>query len=143
MWLLTTGPVAPNVQKFKCNRFQHRVRAIHYRSNTAHVPHYSLFCRWVPQPWSDCSRPCGGGRQKRDIVCMQRHGPNDDRRVKNKHCRGMIRPPRARSCNSEECVPEWKYGEWSEVRGSIISERGSNTFIRYEGCSLNQWDHTV
>ena len=31
----------------------------------------TLYCRWATEPWGVCSKPCGGGKQKRFVHCLQ------------------------------------------------------------------------
>lgn len=76
--------------------------------------HFIKQFRWVPQQWSSCSRECDGGKQRRDIYCMQKTDKDGDKRVKNKYCRGK-RPPKTRRCNLRPCQPQWSEGTWSEV----------------------------
>jgi len=28
--------------------------------------------RWVPEGWRECTKKCGGGKQKRKIMCRQK-----------------------------------------------------------------------
>jgi len=77
---------------------------------------FDLFRRWVAQPWQQCSRPCGGGKQKRKLVCMQQLSVNEDRLIRDKACSDAAKPDRVRPCNEAACKAEWHEGEWSEVR---------------------------
>ncbi|XP_013389055.1 A disintegrin and metalloproteinase with thrombospondin motifs 18 isoform X1 [Lingula anatina] len=69
--------------------------------------------RWETEPWGDCSASCGGGHQKRRVMCMQMRSRSNDVRVKGHHCQG-VRPHRRQQCNVHHCPPMWQTGSWSE-----------------------------
>ncbi|CAH1779016.1 unnamed protein product [Owenia fusiformis] len=76
--------------------------------------------RWVTQAWQQCSRSCGGGKQKRRVYCMQQVSPTQDFKVKPKFCQ-QIKPPRKQDCNEHECPPEWHISHWSQCSASCGS----------------------
>uniref|UniRef100_A0A674GUB8 ADAM metallopeptidase with thrombospondin type 1 motif 12 n=1 Tax=Taeniopygia guttata TaxID=59729 RepID=A0A674GUB8_TAEGU len=57
--------------------------------------------QWRLEPWSECSRTCGGGQQKRHISCP-REG----------HCDWTKRPDAIASCNRQPCT-QWIHQAWS------------------------------
>uniref|UniRef100_A0A8C3V2M5 ADAM metallopeptidase with thrombospondin type 1 motif 12 n=1 Tax=Catharus ustulatus TaxID=91951 RepID=A0A8C3V2M5_CATUS len=57
--------------------------------------------QWHVEPWSECSRTCGGGRQKRHISCP-REG----------HCDWTQRPGAIASCSRQPCTL-WVHQAWS------------------------------
>ncbi|XP_077988927.1 ADAMTS-like protein 1 [Glandiceps talaboti] len=67
--------------------------------------------RWVTDPWTSCSRECGGGLETRDVFCTEKI--NDDLVLRpNSFCSGA-KPQRKRACNMEPC-PMWYPENWSE-----------------------------
>ncbi|XP_076112520.1 A disintegrin and metalloproteinase with thrombospondin motifs 16-like isoform X2 [Mytilus galloprovincialis] len=70
--------------------------------------------RWVPEGWRECTKKCGGGKQKRKIMCRQKHSMSIDKAVKRKFCRNLPKPIKKRPCNSHACPPRWFKGKWSK-----------------------------
>ncbi|KAL3859814.1 hypothetical protein ACJMK2_010007, partial [Sinanodonta woodiana] len=70
--------------------------------------------RWVIEPWSSCTKSCGGGRQRRKIRCMQKISNTEDRRVSNQMCNKETKPGHRQECNTHECPPQWYTGTWSQ-----------------------------
>ena len=79
-----------------------------------YIIHWNV--RWVAEPWGVCHKPCGGGKQKRRVHCIQRVTATEDRRQPRKYCSKEVKPERRRECNTHECPPVWFKGPWSEVR---------------------------
>ncbi|KAM3655263.1 A disintegrin and metalloproteinase with thrombospondin motifs 12 [Ammospiza maritima maritima] len=57
--------------------------------------------QWHVEPWSECSRSCGGGQQQRRVSCP-REG----------HCDWSRRPDPMAPCNSQPCT-QWVPQAWS------------------------------
>ncbi|XP_075524817.1 ADAM metallopeptidase with thrombospondin type 1 motif A isoform X1 [Dermacentor variabilis] len=62
--------------------------------------------RWRFGQWGTCSRSCGGGTQRRQVVCV------DNLESKSNACNELLRPPETQHCNTEEC-PTWSVSEWT------------------------------
>ncbi|KAL1425853.1 hypothetical protein MTO96_018835 [Rhipicephalus appendiculatus] len=62
--------------------------------------------RWRFGQWGTCSKSCGGGTQRRQVVCV------DDLESKSNACNELLRPPETQHCNTEEC-PTWSMSEWT------------------------------
>ncbi|XP_077545938.1 ADAM metallopeptidase with thrombospondin type 1 motif A isoform X1 [Haemaphysalis longicornis] len=62
--------------------------------------------RWRFGQWGTCSRSCGGGTQRRQVVCV------DNLESKSNACNELLRPPETQHCNTEDC-PSWSLGEWT------------------------------
>ena len=77
---------------------------------------FCLYCRWATEPWGVCSKPCGGGKQKRRVHCLQRISQKEDRRVKHRLCKKREKPKHKKECNTHECPPVWYKGSWSKVK---------------------------
>ncbi|CAC5398721.1 A disintegrin and metalloproteinase with thrombospondin motifs 5,A disintegrin and metalloproteinase with thrombospondin motifs 18,A disintegrin and metalloproteinase with thrombospondin motifs 16 [Mytilus coruscus] len=86
--------------------------------------------RWVPEGWRECTKKCGGGKQKRKIMCRQKHSMSIDKAVKKKFCRNLPKPIKKRPCNSHACPPRWFKGKWSKCSVSC----GEGTWSRKVVC---------
>lgn len=70
--------------------------------------------RWVTDPWEQCSRHCGGGKQKRHVYCMQKLSQTKDHKTLPKFCDRARKPQHKQECNTHVCPPVWYKGPWSE-----------------------------
>ncbi|XP_072353423.1 A disintegrin and metalloproteinase with thrombospondin motifs 12-like [Scyliorhinus torazame] len=57
---------------------------------------------WHLSAWSECSRTCGGGIQKRLVHCME-----------DRQCNMKVQPHSTMPCNAQPCT-QWVAGTWSE-----------------------------
>ncbi|XP_065189279.1 SCO-spondin-like [Sycon ciliatum] len=81
---------------------------------------------WQPQPFNECSRTCGGGRQTRSVVCDQVQERGDLVTVDDDECDEASRPADVRDCNRVDCLAEWRalpYGDCSLLCGNGTQER--------------------
>lgn len=62
---------------------------------------------WFLGEWASCSKTCGGGIQKRDVMCL------DSYRRPSKDCVDELRPASSQQCALHSC-PSWELGNWSE-----------------------------
>lgn len=60
-----------------------------------------------------CSSTCAGGFQRRVVVCQDENG------YPANSCEDRSRPNEQRSCESGPC-PQWIYGNWGEVRETLL-----------------------
>ncbi|KAF0292444.1 Protein madd-4 [Amphibalanus amphitrite] len=58
--------------------------------------------RWQPEPWSECSRSCGGGIKTRKLRCQQRMSDGSVVDKAPSMC-GSKSPPHRRPCNTRKC----------------------------------------
>lgn len=56
---------------------------------------------WFISDWTDCSRSCGKGIQKREVKCLTREGQSPE--PHHPHCKEDIRPVSRRTCNDYPC----------------------------------------
>lgn len=63
---------------------------------------------WFISDWTECSRSCGKGIQKREVKCLNREGQTPEHH--ELHCKEMDRPPSRRTCNDYPCK--------DDIRGS-------------------------
>ncbi|XP_072168736.1 A disintegrin and metalloproteinase with thrombospondin motifs 18-like [Diadema setosum] len=96
--------------------------------------------RWVVYDWRSCSKKCGGGRQKRRVLCIKEMVAGRNKSVKRSLCPGP-RPEKSRPCNTQPCPPKWVPGRWSECSRtcgdgyqtrmvSCVSQSGSGEYHR-------------
>lgn len=85
---------------------------------------------WLISEWTNCSKPCGGGKQSRTITCLDTAGKS----VHIDFCdeSELHSVPSTQNCNEEECaVYSWVPGEW-ELKCSATC--GQGTHIRTVSC---------
>lgn len=61
---------------------------------------------WTLREWGPCSQTCGGGIQKRDVICLDPYGRQ------SKDCPEELQPVSSQPCFMQVC-PYWLLGEWS------------------------------
>jgi hypothetical protein len=54
---------------------------------------------WEPQPWTACSKTCGGGLQTRAVACKR----NDGVYVDQTYCNPATKPVLSQACNTTSC----------------------------------------
>lgn len=66
----------------------------------------TILSEWVFEEWTDCSKSCGTGWQRRSVECRDRNGqPATD-------CARELKPSDVRTCADTPC-PRWQLGDWS------------------------------
>ncbi|KAG0716300.1 Thrombospondin type-1 domain-containing protein 4 [Chionoecetes opilio] len=73
--------------------------------------------QWFVGSWSDCSKPCGAGRETRPVLCivlMQERW----KVLEDSQCQASVRPQDNRECNPESCIPAWFTSDWSQCSAS-------------------------
>ncbi|XP_049623629.1 A disintegrin and metalloproteinase with thrombospondin motifs 12 isoform X2 [Suncus etruscus] len=87
------------------DRDQRSLRPFHCQFLAGLPPPLSMVCNsepckeWQVEPWSECSKSCGGGIQERRVTC-----PGD-------LCDWVKRPPTTSPCNRHPCCV-WATGNW-------------------------------
>lgn len=61
-----------------------------------------------------CSRTCGGGVQKRDVLCKQRMADGSFLELPETFC-SASKPTSQQACKKDDCPSEWLLSDWSEV----------------------------
>ncbi|XP_004675376.1 PREDICTED: A disintegrin and metalloproteinase with thrombospondin motifs 1 [Condylura cristata] len=64
------------------------------------------FSEWVIEDWSECSKSCGLGWQRRVVECRDLHGQPAS------ECAKELKPASTRPCADLPC-PRWQLGDWS------------------------------
>ncbi|XP_012874125.1 PREDICTED: A disintegrin and metalloproteinase with thrombospondin motifs 12 [Dipodomys ordii] len=96
------------IREIQCmdSRDHRSLRPFHCQFLAGIPPLLSMSCNpepceeWQVEPWSQCSRSCGGGIQERKVSCP------------GSLCDWTKRPPSTVSCNSHLCC-HWATGDWN------------------------------
>ncbi|XP_052283601.1 ADAMTS-like protein 1 isoform X4 [Dreissena polymorpha] len=68
---------------------------------------------WKVSEYGDCSVPCGGGKQSREVDCVLTTSYGGLKAVPAYRCPDPV-PLSERSCNLQFCQAEWGTGNWGE-----------------------------
>ncbi|XP_029557460.1 A disintegrin and metalloproteinase with thrombospondin motifs 2 [Salmo trutta] len=77
----------------------------------------TAYFEWALKKWSQCSKPCGGGKQYTRFGCRRK---SDGKMVHRTYCVNIdnLRAI-SRDCNQKECSqPVWITGDWEECSSS-------------------------
>lgn len=77
-------------------------------NNTANSIHETLSL------WLQCSRSCGGGFQRREVLCKQRLADGSILELPETFCPSRS-PASQQSCARMDCPPQWVTTDWSQV----------------------------
>ncbi|XP_067620211.1 thrombospondin type-1 domain-containing protein 4 isoform X2 [Eurosta solidaginis] len=58
--------------------------------------------RWHYSEWTECTKPCDGGTQRRSVKCLE-YSEREGAMVDSMKCRYSLREPIYRSCNTHKC----------------------------------------
>ncbi|XP_029932614.1 ADAMTS-like protein 1 isoform X2 [Myripristis murdjan] len=67
---------------------------------------------WDSRDWGKCSRSCGGGTQRREVLCKQRFSDGSVLELPDTFCPSKS-PATQQSCAKQECPPQWVTTDWS------------------------------
>ncbi|XP_033028892.1 ADAMTS-like protein 1 [Lacerta agilis] len=68
---------------------------------------------WYLSEWQQCSQTCGGGLEKRDVLCKQRMADGSFLELPETFC-SPLRPASQQACQNEDCPPEWLLSDWTQ-----------------------------
>uniref|UniRef100_A0A3B3BLI4 Uncharacterized protein n=1 Tax=Oryzias melastigma TaxID=30732 RepID=A0A3B3BLI4_ORYME len=69
---------------------------------------------WDLHPWGQCSQSCGGGVQRRRVLCKQRLADGSVLELPDSFCPSR-RPLSQQQCGKKDCPPHWITTDWSQV----------------------------
>ncbi|KAM8800765.1 ADAMTS-like protein 1 isoform 1-T1 [Rhynchonycteris naso] len=72
---------------------------------------------WYPAQWQPCSRTCGGGVQKREVLCKQRMADGSFLELPETFC-STSKLASQQACKRDDCPSEWLLSDWSECSTS-------------------------
>ncbi|XP_032162777.1 ADAMTS-like protein 1 isoform X1 [Mustela erminea] len=72
---------------------------------------------WYPTQWQPCSRTCGGGTQKREVLCKQRMADGSFLELPETFC-STSKLASQQACKKDDCPSEWLLSDWTECSTS-------------------------
>ncbi|XP_039726510.1 ADAMTS-like protein 1 isoform X3 [Pteropus medius] len=72
---------------------------------------------WYPAQWQPCSRTCGGGIQKREVLCKQRMADGSFLELPDTFC-SASKLASQQACKKDDCPSEWLLSDWTECSTS-------------------------
>ncbi|XP_017515524.3 ADAMTS-like protein 1 isoform X2 [Manis javanica] len=72
---------------------------------------------WYPAQWQPCSRTCGGGIQKREVLCKQRMADGSFLELPETFC-SASKLASQQACRKNDCPSEWLLSDWTECSTS-------------------------
>ncbi|KAF1380539.1 hypothetical protein PFLUV_G00164900 [Perca fluviatilis] len=68
---------------------------------------------WETRDWGQCSQSCGGGFQRRQVLCKQRLADGSILELPDTFCPSKG-PANQQPCAKQECPPQWVTTDWSQ-----------------------------
>ncbi|XP_030578355.1 ADAMTS-like protein 1 [Archocentrus centrarchus] len=68
---------------------------------------------WDPRDWGQCSQSCGGGIQRREVLCKQRLADGSVLELPDTFCPSKS-PTNQQPCGMQDCPPQWATTNWSQ-----------------------------
>lgn len=81
--------------------------------------------------WLQCSRSCGGGFQRRQVLCKQRLADGSILELPDTFCPSRS-PASQQTCARMDCPPQWVTTDWSQVGYSVLIQGGGNWICTVE-----------
>ncbi|XP_059211073.1 ADAMTS-like protein 1 isoform X1 [Centropristis striata] len=100
---------------------------------------------WDTRDWGQCSQSCGGGFQRRQVLCKQRLADGSILELPDTFCPSKS-PTNQQPCAKQECPPQWVTTEWSQCSvtcgngiqrlQAVCRKQGDDRAVDPENCSL-------
>lgn len=89
---------------------------------------------------AQCSHTCGGGHQKRDVICKQRMADGSVLELPETFCPSSSLPT-LQPCGLIDCPAQWVFSNWTQVRNmySLVEKLISWFLVRFQ----NSVDHII
>uniref|UniRef100_A0A3Q1BC08 ADAMTS like 1 n=1 Tax=Amphiprion ocellaris TaxID=80972 RepID=A0A3Q1BC08_AMPOC len=68
---------------------------------------------WDTRDWGQCSQSCGGGVQRRQVLCKQRLADGSILELPDTFCPSKS-PTNQQPCGKQDCLPQWVTTDWSQ-----------------------------
>nr|XP_046236541.1 ADAMTS-like protein 1 isoform X1 [Scatophagus argus] len=94
---------------------------------------------WDTRVWGQCSQSCGGGFQRRQVLCKQRLADGSILELPDTFCPSKS-PANQQPCAKQECPPQWVTTDWSQC--SVTCGNGIQrlqTVCRKQGEDEGHW----
>jgi hypothetical protein len=78
---------------------------------------------YLPSPWTDCSKECGGGTRTRTVKCVTVASLEE---ASSESCKDLEILADSQTCNAHACGHAWSVSQWS----SCNKECGGGTQTR-------------
>ncbi|XP_061565851.1 ADAMTS-like protein 1 isoform X1 [Cololabis saira] len=94
---------------------------------------------WETRDWGQCSQSCGGGVQKRRVLCKQRLADGSILEVPDSFCPSKS-PSSQQPCGKQTCPPQWVTADWTQC--SVTCGKGIQTLqaiCRIQGENGRYW----
>ncbi|XP_062372046.1 ADAMTS-like protein 1 [Sardina pilchardus] len=80
---------------------------------------------WEPRDWGQCSRTCGVGAQKREVLCKQRLADGSILELPDTFCPSPT-PPTLQACARIACPPRWVPTDWTQRQLVVCRRQGES-----------------
>ncbi|KAJ8029224.1 ADAMTS-like protein 1 [Holothuria leucospilota] len=93
---------------------------------------------WVTGEWSECTVTCGGGYQRRDVLCQHVNRRANDQLLNPEFCESTskLKPDEIKICNRHLCTSFWDPEDWGKCSNNCRGA-GLGTKTRLVRCKYS------